>query len=190
MNFILKKNGLSHKAKKRRNTNCYEQTTGPTIPLHPLPTPTPTPPPPLAAKGFSLQPNQRSKTTRLTLFWLCLLTLETLKPDNLNVLYKTDSFDFHMNPNTEPHTRIFLHLVDGTNETGRLTAMQYIWLITLRRTIHVAMGTLRGKQARKKNEEARSPSRVFYWSNIKPACWGKLATREYKGSDSLKKGLP
>lgn len=66
----------------------------------------PTPNPPLAAKGFSLQPNQRSKTTRLTLFWLCLLALKTL--DNLNVQYKTDSFDFHMNPNTEPHTIFFV----------------------------------------------------------------------------------
>lgn len=57
-----------------------------------------TPAPPhlhtLAAKEFSLQPNQRSKRTRLTLFWLCLLTLKTLKLDNLNVQYKTDSFDF------------------------------------------------------------------------------------------------
>lgn len=52
------------------------------------------PPHPLAAKEFSLQPNQRSKRTRLTLFWLCLLTLKTLKLDNLNVQYKTDSFDF------------------------------------------------------------------------------------------------
>lgn len=39
MNFILKKKGLSHKAKKRRNANCYEQTTGPPTPLHPHPHP-------------------------------------------------------------------------------------------------------------------------------------------------------
>ena len=135
------------------------------------PPPPPLPPtPPLAAKGFSLQPNQRSKTTRLTLFWLCLLALKTL--DNLNVQYKTDSFDFHINPNTEPHT-IFLvcfvffslHLVDGTNETGRITAMQYIWLITLRQTIHVAMGTFRGKQARekkKKKKKKQGPIQVFF----------------------------
>lgn len=117
--------------------------------------------PPPAAEGFSLQPNQRSKRTRLTLFWLCLLTLKTFKLDNLNVQYKTDSFDFHMNPTQNLILAFFfLHLVDGTNETGRFTAMQYIWLITLRQTIHVAMGTSRGKQARKKR--SRVPSTFFF----------------------------
>lgn len=49
----------------------------------------------------------------------------------------------------------FLHLVDGTNETGRFTAMQYIWLITLRQTIHVAMGTFRGKTGSKKQKQKK-----------------------------------
>lgn len=165
------------------------------------------PPHPLAAKEFSLQPNQRSKRTRLTLFWLCLLTLKTLKLDNLNVQYKTDSFDFTW-IQTQNLTLpllvfihvcffwFFLHLADSINETGRFTAMQYNWLITLRQTIHVAMGTS-GEMGSQKITEKRGPVQFFcfvfflirffffYWSNIKPACWGKHATGEYRGSDSL-----
>lgn len=99
MNFIVffkKKTKVYHtRQKKRRNANCYEQTTGPPTPLHH---------PNWQQRGFSLQPNQRSNTTRLTLFWLCLLALKTL--DNLNVQYKTDSFHFHMN--TELQTSVFL----------------------------------------------------------------------------------
>lgn len=124
------------------------------------------PPHPLAAKEFSLQPNQRSKRTRLTLFWLCLLTLKTLKLDNLNVQYKTDSFDFTW-IQTQNLTLpllvfihvfffFFLHLADSINETGRFTAMQYNWLITLRQTIHVAMGTSGENGFTKNNGEARS----------------------------------
>lgn len=53
----------------------------------------------------------------------------------------------HMNPNTEPHSRkffffSFLHLFDNTtNKTRRFVTMQYIGQITVRQTIHVAMGT-------------------------------------------------
>lgn len=57
----------------------------------------------------------------------------------------------------------FLHLVDGTNETGRFTAMQYTWLITLRQTIHVATGTFRGKTGSRKKKEARSYPGFFYF---------------------------
>lgn len=48
--------------------------------------------------------NQRSNTTRLTLFWLCLLALKT--SDDLIVQSKTDSFFFpcnlHMNNKNSP----------------------------------------------------------------------------------------
>lgn len=84
--FFLKKRKVYHARQQRE-----EMQTAMNRPQDPRTSP---PPHPLAAKEFSLQPNQRSKRTRLTLFWLCLLTLKTLKLDNLNVQYKTDSFDF------------------------------------------------------------------------------------------------
>lgn len=61
----------------------------------------------------------------------------------------------------------FLHLDNGTNETGRFTTMQYIWSITFRQAIHVATGTFWGKWISKKKkkeekeEEARSSPGYF-----------------------------
>lgn len=98
--FFLKRRFLLRKATKRRKANCYEQTTTPPIPKSPHVHP------PLAAKGFSLQPNQRGERTRLTLFWLCLLTLKTLELDDLTVQYKTNNFAFHMNAYTKPYIKL------------------------------------------------------------------------------------
>ena len=70
MNFILKKKGLSHKAKKRRNANFYEQTTGPPMPrLHP-----PNPQPPAGSKGVLVttkSKEQDNKTHIVLIVFTC-----------------------------------------------------------------------------------------------------------------------
>lgn len=127
MNFILflKKRKVCHtRQKKRRNANGYKQTTGPPTPPSPFTTSTG------SKVGSHYNQNQRSNTTRLTLFWLCLLSLKT--SDDLNAQNKTDSLVFFFITfiwtKNFPLTS-FVHLADGTNETGKFTAIQ-IHLIT------------------------------------------------------------
>lgn len=83
------KNVESHKARKEKKTaNCYEQT--------PPPSPTDSTELLITAKS-----KERENKTHIVL--IVFTYTKTLQPDSLNVQHKTNSFDFHRNPNTENH---------------------------------------------------------------------------------------
>lgn len=128
--------------------------------------------PPTGREGAPLQPNQRSKGTRLTLFrFKVIFTLQTLEWAELNVQYESDRqtdkltdmvYVFHRNPNTEPHSNILY--IDKTNETGKKVTALHTLIDHFKTRVDMLHGAIsRGSQGWGMGRRREVPSCFLFY---------------------------